>query len=188
MAGSHQSLKGQFLLDGGKLKGSFFHRTVVLVCQHDPEGAFGLVLNKPLGKPAEELIPEDLPASIKSEEIFLGGPVQPSALTFLHTYGGKSAAAPPVFDHLRLGHSLEELVEIGERKGTSARLRLFAGYAGWSPMQLDNEMKRGSWLTYPANVELMFETPPDELWKRVLKLKGWRFELLAQAPEDDSLN
>src|SRR5262245_65580683 len=78
-------LKGQLLLDSGQLRGSFFQRTVVLICQHDPEGAFGLVLNRATGSNVGEMIVADLPDTIKGCPLYLGGPVQPSALSFLQT-------------------------------------------------------------------------------------------------------
>src|SRR5260221_10018257 len=85
MSVKKQFLKGQLLLDSGQLRGSFFQRTVVLICQHDGEGAFGLVLNRATGSNAGEVIVADLPEPLKARPLFLGGPVQPSALSFLHT-------------------------------------------------------------------------------------------------------
>lgn len=186
MPRSHRSLKGQLLVDGGSLHGSFFHRSVVLVCDHDREGALGLVLNKTSEKTVAELILEPLPSPIQSAEVFLGGPVQPSALSYLHC--DSSVLRKAIFGELRLGHSLEELVEIGQRGHGKHPMRIFAGYSGWSALQLDEEMKRGAWLTHPATEELVFATDPAQLWKRVLRLKGWRYELLSCAPEDSSLN
>jgi putative transcriptional regulator len=185
---SHRKfLGGQLLLDSGQLGGSFFQRTVVLVCQHDAEGAFGLVLNRSLGKTVGEMILADLPESLKESPLFLGGPVQPGALSFLHTDNFLPEAT--VLPNLALGHSLDELVEVGGSYSSAKRVRLFAGYAGWSPGQLENEMKRKAWLTHPASLELVFETPPEKLWQKVLKSKGgWQNRLLSQMPDDLSLN
>ena len=180
-------LRGKLLLDGGDLAGSFFHRSVVLVCEHNADGAFGLVLNRALGKTVGEMIVADLPETLKSSPLFLGGPVQPSALSFLHTDNFIPDA--DVMPDLALGHSLDDLVEIGESFSAAKKVRLFAGYAGWSAGQLENEMKRKSWLTFPASVELVFNTPPELLWPKILKSKGgWRNKLLAQMPEDLSSN
>ena len=180
-------LRGKLLLDGGDLAGSFFHRSVVLVCEHNADGAFGLVLNRALGKTVGEMIVADLPENLKNSPLFLGGPVQPSALSFLHTDNFIPDA--DVMPDLALGHSLDDLVEIGESFSTAKKVRLFAGYAGWSPGQLESEMRRKSWLTFPASVQLVFETPPELLWRKILLDKGgWRNQLLAQMPEDLSLN
>jgi putative transcriptional regulator len=65
---------------------------------------------------------------------------------------------------------------------------MFAGYAGWSPGQLENEMKHKAWLTHPASLELVFDTAPEQLWQVILRRKGGKYRLLAQSPEDLSLN
>ena len=178
-------LKGQLLLDSGLLRGSFFQRTVVLICQHDAEGAFGLVLNRATGSNVGDLIVADLPPSLKGCPLYVGGPVQPSALSFLHT----DAFIPDanVLPNLSLGHSLDGLAEIGESFSPTRKLKMFAGYAGWSAGQLEDEMKRDAWLTHPASLELVFDPNPD-LWKTILCQKGWRHKLLAQMPEDPSVN
>jgi len=187
MANPQKFLQGQLLLDSGQLEGSFFQRTVVLICQHDAEGAFGLVLNRTLGKTAGELIVADLPYTLKTSPLFLGGPVQPSALSFLHTDSFIPDA--DVLPNLALGHSLDDLLEIGETFSATKKVRLFAGYAGWSSGQLETEMKRKSWLTFPATVQLVFETPPEQLWQKILNDKGgWKNKLLSQMPEDLSFN
>jgi putative transcriptional regulator len=187
MSAPEKFLRGKLLLDGGDLAGSFFHRTVLLVCEHNADGAFGLVLNRTVGKTVGEMIVADLPENLKKCPLFLGGPVQPSALSFLHTDNFIPEA--DVMPDLALGHSLDELMEIGESFSVAKKVRLFAGYAGWSPGQLENEMKRKSWLTFPASVELVFDTPPEQLWPRILKSKGgWKNKLLSQMPEDLSSN
>jgi putative transcriptional regulator len=187
MSAPEKFLKGRLLLDSGQLGGSFFQRTVVLICQHNGEGAFGLVLNRSLGKTVGEMIVADLPDTLKESPLYLGGPVQPSALSFLHTDNFIPDA--DVMPNLALGHSLDELVDVGESFSPAKKVRLFAGYAGWSPGQLENEMKRKAWLTFPASLELVFETPPEQLWQKILKSKGgWKNKLLSQMPDDSSLN
>jgi putative transcriptional regulator len=179
--------KGKLLLDGGDLVGSFFHRSVVLICEHNAEGAFGLVLNRSAGSKIGEVIVADLPDALKESPLFLGGPVQPNALSFLHADNFIPDAS--VFPNLDLGHSLDDLMEIGESFSPQKKVKMFAGYAGWSPGQLENEMKRKAWLTFPASLELVFDTPSDQLWQKILKSKGgWRNKLLSQMPDDLSLN
>jgi putative transcriptional regulator len=132
------------------------------------------------------MIVADLPETLKACPLYLGGPVQPSALSFLHT----DAFIPDgnVLPNLSLGHSLDTLMEIGESYSATQKIKMFAGYAGWSPGQLEDEMKRKAWLTHPASLELVFETNPDDLWQKILRQKGWQYRLLAQMPEDLSLN
>jgi putative transcriptional regulator len=186
MAETEKYLRGQLLLDSGQLRGSFFQRTVVLICQHDAEGAFGLVLNRATGSNVGEMIVANLPEPIKGCPLYLGGPVQPSALSFLYTDSFLPEAN--VLPNLNLSHSLDALMEFGESFSSTKRVRLFAGYAGWSPGQLEDEMKRKAWLTHPASLELVFDTSPAQLWQVILSQKGWKYKLLSQMPEDLSMN
>ena len=181
-----KSLKGQFLLDGGKLRGSYFHRSVVLICHHDAEGAFGLVINRPSDNNVGDLILADLSDRLKEQKLFAGGPVQPAALSYLHCDSFIPDAN--VLPNLSIGHSLEELVELGGSFSSTQRIRVFAGYSGWSPGQLEDELKRESWLIFPASVELVFHTPAEDLWKTIMKALGWQQRILADAPEDLSWN
>ena len=186
MAGKVKYLKGQLLLDSGQLRGSFFQRTVVLICQHDAEGAFGLVLNRGTGSKASEVIVADLPEQLKECPLFLGGPVQPSALSYLHS--DQFLPDANVMPNLSLGHSLDTLMEIGDSLSPTQKLKLFVGYSGWSPGQLEDEMKREAWLTHPASMELVFGSNPEQLWSAILGTKGLEYKLLAQMPEDPSVN
>ena len=186
MSENGKFLKGQLLLDSGQLQGSFFQRTVVLICEHNDEGAFGLVLNRSTKNKVGEMVVADLPDSLKDCPLYVGGPVQRGALSFLHT--DLFIADANVIPNLSLGHSLDELVDIGESFSPTRKIKMFAGYAGWSPGQLEDEMKRKAWLTHPASLELIFEISPEKLWNKILAGMGWKYKLLAQMPEDLSWN
>jgi putative transcriptional regulator len=179
-------LKGQLLLDSGQLNGSFFQHTVVLICQHDAEGAFGLVLNRSSGNKLGEMLVADVPDQLKEQPLYLGGPVQMSALSYLHSDNFLPDAS--VMPNLDLGHSLDSLVELGESFSATKKVKMFAGYAGWSPGQLEDEMKRQAWLVHPASLELVFDAAPEKLWQMILRQKGIKYRLLADMPEDSSLN
>ncbi len=183
---AHRSLRGHFLLDGGELAGSCFHRTVVLVCEHTAEGAFGLVLNTPEGRTVGQVLAGDLSDRLKSTPLFHGGPVDPSALTYL--VSDALLLAPNVMPGLSRGHSLEELVELGSAWSASQQLKVFSGYAGWSPGQLDAELERRAWLTHPATLDFIFHSEPARLWRDVLCAMGPKYRLLAEAPDDPGVN
>lgn len=186
MARQPKSLKGSLLLDGGNLQGSVFRRSVVLICQHDPEGAFGLILNKPTGARLGEVLPGNLSDTLKSQLLFTGGPVQPQSLSYLHS--DVHLLNPNVMKGLSVGHTLDELVELSESSSLTQRLLTFAGYAGWDAGQLDDEMRREAWLTHPASLDLVFSSAPETLWKRIISKKGWRYRLMAEGPENLSSN
>ena len=180
-----KSIKGQLLLDGGEMQGSFFHRAVVLICEHNAEGAFGLVLNRVMENKVGEMVVADLPDRLREQLLFLGGPVQPSALSYLHA----DALLPDanVISNLSLGHSVESLVELGESFSPTRKVRIFAGYASWTAGQLEGEMKRKSWVSHPASLDLVFGDPAS-LWKRILTEKGGVHRLMSEAPENLSSN
>jgi putative transcriptional regulator len=112
--------------------------------------------------------------------------VQPAAMSYLHTDAYLPQAN--VLLNLNLGHSLDDLTELTESFSPTQKVRVFAGYAGWSPGQLDDEMKREAWLTHSASLELVFEADPKTLWNKILRDKGWKYRLLADAPEDLTCN
>ena len=90
---------------------------------------------------------------------------------------------------LNLGHSIEALMDLSESYSTTQKLRLFAGYAGWSAGQLEQEMARHDWLTHPATVELVFQSNPEQLWKEILRQqKDPALRWLADSPENPSWN
>lgn len=186
MAEDFKSFKGQLMLDSGLLNGSFFHRTVVLICQHDSAGAFGLVLNRATNNKLGDMIVEDLPDSLRDVAMHIGGPVQPTALSYLHTDSFVPEAN--VIANLSLGHSLESLVEIGESFSSSHQIKIFTGYAGWGAGQLEDEMRRRAWISHSAAIELVFAPEPENLWRRILREKGGLYGLLAQSPDDLSWN
>ncbi len=187
MAKLHKSLKGQLLLDGGKLGAGCFQRTVVLVCEHTRDGAFGLVLNRPSENRLGEVFSGELPERLRDATLFGGGPVQPEAMTYLHA--DRFLGEPCVIENLQLGHDLDRLIELAEGAPPTSLLRVFAGYAGWSPGQLDDEIRRQSWLIHPASVELVFHQPAAALWQHVLRCRGdWQGRVLADSPEDFSWN
>jgi len=186
MAGPTNFLQGKLLLDGGKLHGSFFHRSVVLICQHDAGGAFGLILNRPAGSKVGDAVVANLPEAVKKQPLFIGGPVQPGVLSFLHS--DVFVPHANVMPDVNLGHSIETLMDLSESFSNTLRLRLFAGYAGWTAGQLEQEMARQDWLTHPASVDLIFQSEPAQLWKEILRHKDPTLRWLADSPENPSWN
>lgn len=179
------SLKGQLLIAGATLPDPNFSRSVVLVCEHSEAGALGLVLNRPGDLVVGEAAP-DLAELLGDEAVIdSGGPVQPDALLVLAEFEETASAGIQVVENVGLvgdGSELEDLVE-----GTR-RARVFAGYAGWGPGQLDAELEREDWFVAPAGIDDIFNPDADELWARVLARKGAHFALVARMPVDPSVN
>ena len=186
MSHIHKSLQGQLLLDGGKLHGSFFHRCVVLICQHDAEGAFGLILNRSSDSKVGQALVANVSETVKEQPLFVGGPVQPGTLSFLHT----DAFVPQanVMLNLNLGHSLDALMDLSESYSSTQKLKLFAGYSGWTAGQLDQEMARKDWLVHPASLIWFFTPNPASFGRRSCAKRMIKSRLLAESPDDLSWN
>jgi putative transcriptional regulator len=173
------------LIAGATLPDPNFARTVVLICEHTDEGALGLVLNRPgslvIGETAAEL------AVLAGDDavIDIGGPVQPDALLVLGEFDDASHAGMLVIESVGL---MGDASEIDDLVDVTRRVRVFAGYAGWGPGQLDAELARDDWFVAPAGVDDIFDPDADELWRRVLERKGGHFALVARMPIDPSVN
>ncbi len=180
------SLQGRLILDSGKLAGSYFDRTVVLVCHQDETGSFGLVLNKPLGRSLKSVTDSPMGAALGMTPVYQGGPVQPEMFSVL--YEMDSPSEDDVLSGLRLGHSLKELCSQFESNNPPRRLRAYAGYAGWTGGQLEKEMREECWISLPALPGSVFCEHPETLWSHLLKEQGGVYELLANFPTDPSRN
>ena len=180
-----ESLRGQLLIAGARLPDPNFARTVVLVCEHSEDGALGLVLNRPGELVVADAAPELADLTEYGATIDSGGPVQPDALLVLAEFDDLSLAGIRVVENVGLvgdGADLDDLVA-----GTG-RVRIFAGYAGWGPGQLDAELEREDWFVAPAGIDDIFNPDADELWARVLARKGGHYALVARMPVDPSVN
>ena len=179
-----QSLKGQLLVAGPSLLDPNFRRTVVLIGEHTDEGALGVVLNRASEATVEDAVPE-LSTLIDDEElVHVGGPVQPSAIVVVADFADPEQAGVLILDSVGFLPAEVDPDAIGELR----RARVFAGYAGWGPGQLDEELDEGSWIVAPALPEDVFTGDPEELWSDVLRRKGGPFEVLALMPPDPSAN
>lgn len=156
----------------------YFHRTVIVIVEHSDEGAFGLVLNRPSETTVGEASPE-LAELIGAEHLlFVGGPVQPNAVTAIGEHPDPDAASKLIVEDVGMV-DLDAPPELG-------RVRVFAGYAGWSAGQLDGELEQEAWITADVHPDDLFAE--GDLWAEVLNRKGGEYSLLARMPPDPSVN
>jgi putative transcriptional regulator len=173
-----ESLRGQLLIAAPSLF-DYFRRTVVLVIEHTPEGAMGVVLNRASETPVAEAVPA-LAGLVEEEELVrVGGPVSPQAVVALGEFEDAAEAGTPVVGGV--GTLDPECANESLR-----RLRVYAGYAGWDAGQLDSEVEEGAWIVASADPEDPFRE--DDIWSEALRRKGGRYRLLATMPADPSLN
>jgi putative transcriptional regulator len=169
---------------GGGLFDPNFRRAVVLVADHDEAGAAGVVLNRPAEVGVAEAAPSLTSLVSPEEQLFIGGPVQPQSAVVLADYERPDLAERLVFGSIGLVTGEEAPEALREIR----RARVFAGYAGWGPGQLDTEMEEEAWLVEVPTPDDVFTAQPDQLWSSVVRRKGSRFSMLALMPDDPSLN
>ncbi|MCW2954920.1 MAG: hypothetical protein JWQ48_4090 [Conexibacter sp.] len=180
-----ESLKGQLLVASPSLLDPNFARTVVLIAEHNEDGAMGLVLNKPATATVADSAPE-LEELVDAEEpIYVGGPVQPTAVIVLAAFEDPSAAGLLIRDDVGF---LSAEADFEESADTTRHMRVFAGHAGWGPGQLDEELEREDWIIEPALPEDFFDDDAEDLWSAVLTRRGGAFALVARMPLDPTLN
>jgi putative transcriptional regulator len=179
------SIRGKLLIAGPTLGDPNFWRTVVLVVEHNEEGAMGLVLNRPSETTVGEAVPQLAELVDPGDDVLVGGPVQQSGVIVLAEFEDPAEAAMIAFEHVGIVGTTSEVIE--HPAGVRAA-RAFAGHAGWGPGQLDDEVQRGDWIVEPARRNDAFAAEPAELWPDVLTRKGGSYALIARMPADPSLN
>ncbi len=166
------SFAGQLLIAAPSLPDPFDH-AVILLAQHDRNGALGIVINRPLGRrPISKVLAAlgaDADGVNDDVPIFLGGPVSPNVAFALHSAEYHGAHTLDIDGHVALSDAAGVLRDIGTGHGPKQSLVAF-GYAGWGPGQLDEEIARGSWLAVPENPGLVFDTDRAKVWTDALAL------------------
>ncbi len=171
---SEPSLSTSLLVAMPQLGDPNFRRAVVQVVHHDGSGTFGLVVNRGAGVTTGDLC-DQLEIGWSGDrdcEVGTGGPVQPETGWVL--YGDDASVRPPdvheVTSGIHFAGSLDALRALGEEP--PSRVRLFLGYAGWAPGQLEAELAEGAWLVVPTNPAIVFDGRGEEVWLRVLEELG----------------
>jgi putative transcriptional regulator len=172
------SLRGHLLIAAPSLH-DYFRRTVVLVIEHGPDGAIGVVLNRESEALVAEAVPQLAEFAEEDELVRIGGPVAPQSVVALGDFADPDEAGTLVVG------SLGTLDPDGEN-ASLRRIRVFAGYTGWAAGQLDDELEQEAWVTTPAQPGDAFAD--GDIWADALQRKGGNYRLLSTMPVDPSLN
>lgn len=178
--------KGRLLISEPFLPDPNFERTVVLLCDHNEEGSFGFVLNKPSILKVGEVMEEALNLD---QVVYFGGPVQQDTLHFIHR-NIVVENATEIVENIRWGGAFDSLVSlIQSNQITHDNVRFFLGYSGWGPGQLEKELEEDSWIVCDyVSDQLLFETEPNLMWKKALESMGGRFSVYSKYPTDPRMN
>lgn len=178
-----ESARGRLLVATPDLRDPNFSRTVVLMLEHGDEGALGVVLNRPVDLAVSDVLPDWADLTSAPSCLFVGGPVAPTAVIGLGR--GEGPVFQPLFDGLG---TLDLEVDPATSASSLHGLRVFVGYAGWAPGQLDDELTAGGWLVLDLDPSDPFSADPSRLWHSVLRRQRGRVAMFAAAPEDPSTN
>lgn len=183
------SLVGSLLVATPSLTDPSFERTVVLLVAHESGGAMGVVLNRATEVAVSEVLGEWGSLAQEPAVLFEGGPVQPDSAICIARVRPDLAEQPSGFQPFYGALGTVDLGDEPEKMRESVNAaRVFAGYAGWGPGQLEEEIESGSWFTFEALPGDVFMTRPDDLWTMVLRRQGGLIAAVAHYPPDPSLN
>ena len=193
------SLKGHFLISESNMIDPNFFQTVVLLLEHNEEGAFGLIVNRKSHLTLGDIIPRFATDRGYKTPVYVGGPVQQEYLFLLHSEmpddspasSSRISPTPGVFFEPSFS-AMEEFFEEDYWNSIPAddrpKIHLFLGYSGWAPGQLEKEMSQGSWITHPAGPKIVFHHNPEQGWKDALREKGGIYKVFADSNQQPGLN
>lgn len=179
--------KGSLLLSEPFLHDEHFRRTVVLLTEHNEEGSTGFIMNRLSTSSTDELVPGLFNRNLP---VYYGGPVEGNTLHLLFKSDVPIVNAYQLKDDLWWGGNIDTInLLLDEHQIKENEIRVFLGYSGWSPEQLENEIKEKAWWTTDIQkTHILFKHDPDKMWAELVKTFGKDFAHLANPPEDPFLN
>ncbi|WP_437228339.1 YqgE/AlgH family protein [Planctomicrobium sp. SH661] len=186
-----ESLRGQILIAGCQLRDSNFFKTAVLIVEDGPDGAMGLVINRPSAVTIAKALTGHLDLPENDDLIYMGGPVEPAALFVVHNSAHLDPEEAAVVPGVYMGSSAEVFEDIVcqcDDTYNPVQYRVYCGCAGWGPGQLAGEMSRGDWLTIPAHPSYIFHPNPYLVWDELLAKKFRSQRILPQTCEHPEWN
>ncbi|MCD4682009.1 MAG: YqgE/AlgH family protein [Bacteroidales bacterium] len=178
--------RGKILISEPFLVDYYFKRSVVLLAEHNEEGSFGLIINKPVDLRLSDIV-KDFPSF--DTPIYLGGPVKTDSLYFIHTMGNEIENSMEISEGLFWGGDIEivkELITI--ERIDPKEIKFFVGYSGWVSKQLEGELARNSWLVANIKAKDVMEANPDKMWKKTVKNLGGDYAYWTNFPSDPTMN
>lgn len=177
--------QGVLLVSEPFLNDFYFGRSVVLIAEHNKDGSFGLILNKPVDVRINEAI-KDFPSSSR---LFIGGPVKTDNLFVLHTLGDKIDGSMKVMEGIYWGGNIETIKKmLTEKQIKDDEIRFFIGYSGWVDKQLMRELDEHSWVMAKSDAHSLMHSDPEEMWKNILRTMGDEYLEWLNYPIDPTLN
>lgn len=162
---------GIFLFAGPDLRDPNFFQTVVLLIHYEKAGAMGVIINKPTEIPLEEVLPDVEGIQKQSLPIYLGGPVSKDHMLALLRSDKPPQGSIKVFKDVYYTGSKDVLIEMLQKQSSNKNVRVYAGFAGWAPGQLEYEVSRGDWVISYADADMIFSEDPSMVWPEIFKIQ-----------------
>jgi putative transcriptional regulator len=160
--------RGRFLVASNRLDDPGFRETVVLLMRYGLEGAAGLVINRPLEVKLATVLPDFKDSAHRDKALYLGGPVEPTKMLLLEKSAKPPPDSMPVFGDVYISSSRAELQRLMKSTDKDDKFKIFAGYAGWAPGQLEAERDRGDWHVLKADAATVFDKKSSEIWPELI--------------------
>lgn len=161
--------QGVFLLAVPELRDPNFSRTVILLTHYDKESAMGVIINRPTDVPLKKALPDVEGMEGVSLSVFFGGPVSRNLLLAIFRPNDPPQGAQKVFDGIYYTGNKNTLLDAIRNLKADKKVRVYAGYAGWGPGQLDREVMRGDWIVMSPDAEMVFSENPSDVWDEMSK-------------------
>jgi putative transcriptional regulator len=161
--------KGKFLVASRRLADPRFRETVVLLISYGDAGVTGIIINRPTEVRLVDMLPSVQGLKGRADVVYYGGPVEAHRMLLLVRSQERLEGSDRVFGDVYVSSSKNTLEKMLTAHKTAKQLRVYAGYAGWMPRQLDGELSRGDWLIVSADTRSVFEKKPSELWPELIR-------------------
>ncbi|MCK5822931.1 MAG: YqgE/AlgH family protein [Bacteroidales bacterium] len=177
--------KGKILISEPFAQDNYFHRSIVLLTEHNEKGSFGFILNKPIDIKPNEIL-KDFPKA--DFNVSIGGPVNQDSVHYIHTLGDKIPQSVNICENVFWGGDFD-ILKVLVKQGLihKNQLRFFIGYSGWEAKQLDEELLKNYWIVSEINSEKIMNIKKD-YWKNILDSLGEKFKIWANSPQNPSMN
>jgi putative transcriptional regulator len=161
--------KGRFLVAGRNLRDANFAETVVLLVDYHTRGAMGLIINQPTEVRLTQVLPDMVGLQQRPDTVYIGGPVDRRRIVLLIRSSSALEDAQQVLDDIYISSSRTLFERLVDKAAVGEQFRVYAGYAGWAPGQLEREVSRGDWHILPADAETVFNKAPAEIWPELIR-------------------
>lgn len=181
-----QPAPGRLLISEPSLQDTFFRKAVVLIAEHNDEGSFGLIINKPVNVRLPEVVKDLKDFDV---QLFLGGPVKTDSLFFIHTKGEKIEGSMKILKGIFWGGDLDQVREMMKNGEIGPNdIRFFIGYSGWTPNQLEQELEINSWIVVETTKKDIIGPDPENMWQNIIMSMGNEYQIWANFPPDPAMN